>query len=253
MNDDLQAERKAISLLTGAAPSRAPASLLVDTLSSVGRTRQRTRWLAYLKEPPMRYRSQLVVGSPTLRLTAALAVAAVLLVALAGAVVAGASLLPSPAPSAPSLPSFFTGNAPVSSACQLASPATQVVDGAVQMRGERWGCLKWTTDDPRFSGVSTNIYNTDEYLDPAQTATGRVGKIVAGRERIVNDAGAWEGTWTDLEVESFHEVAGWFVGEDAYEGLTAYVVITDAMDSAKVWGFISPSGELKAPEAIPQR
>ena len=93
----------------------------------------------------------------------------------------------------------------------------------------------------------------DEYTAGAESATGRIGKIVAGRERIVNDAGAWEGTWTDLEVESFNEMAGWFVGEGAYEGLTAYVVISDGLDSATVWGMISPTGRLEAPEAIPER
>jgi Tol biopolymer transport system component len=44
----------------------------------------------------MRYHSKLAVGSPTMRLAAVLAVAAALLLAIAGAVVGGASLLPSP-------------------------------------------------------------------------------------------------------------------------------------------------------------
>jgi hypothetical protein len=110
----------------------------------------------------------------------------------------------------------------------------------------------WTTDDPRFSGVSRNLVNGDEYTDAAGSATGRVGSIFVGRERIENDAGAWEGTWTNLAVESFNEVAGWFEGEGAYDGLTAYVVITDALDSANVWGYITPDGRLEAPEVLPE-
>jgi Tol biopolymer transport system component len=49
----------------------------------------------------MRVRSTVIVGSPALRRTAALACVTALLVALAGAVVAGASLLPSLSPATP--------------------------------------------------------------------------------------------------------------------------------------------------------
>ena len=38
MNDDLRLERTAADLLDAAAPSRAPAGLLADTLASVSRT-----------------------------------------------------------------------------------------------------------------------------------------------------------------------------------------------------------------------
>jgi hypothetical protein len=148
-------------------------------------------------------------------------------------------------------PSFFTGNAPTSGACAIAGPTVALVDGVQQDRGTSWGCLSWSTDDPRFSGVSRNIYDTDQYLADAGSATGRLGTVTAGRERIENEAGAWEGTWTGLAVEDFDEVAGWFEGEGAYEGLAAYVVITDASDSAKVWGVISPSGRLDAPASLP--
>lgn len=56
-------------------------------------TRQRPRWLALVKEPPMRISSQLAVGSPTVRV-AALAIATMLLTVLvAAAGVAGSRLL----------------------------------------------------------------------------------------------------------------------------------------------------------------
>jgi hypothetical protein len=154
-------------------------------------------------------------------------------------------------------PSFFTGTAPTSGSCQLAIPTIEDFGGVSHKRGESWGCLTWTTDDPRFSGVSRNIWNEDQYSEgltrgsSPRMATDRVGSIKAGRERIENDAGAWEGTWTDLAVESFDEVSGWFVGEGAYEGLTAYVVITDAQGGAKVWGVIMPDGPLTPPDALP--
>jgi hypothetical protein len=43
------------------------------------------------------------------------------------------------------------------------------------------------------------------------------------------------------------------VGEGAYDGLTAYVVITDPLDTATVWGVITPSGRLEAPDALPEQ
>ena len=147
-------------------------------------------------------------------------------------------------------PSFFTGNTPTTGACEIATPTYTAADGVIHKRGESWGCLTWTTDDPRFSGTSKDIWNTDDYTTGSHPATGRTGDIIAGRERIENADGAWEGTWTVLDVESFHQVAGWFEGEGAYSGLAAYVVITDARGDSTVWGMISPSGRLEPPDAF---
>ena len=93
MNDDLRLERTATDLLDAAAPSRAPAGLLADTLASVGRTRQRARWLAYLKEPPMRTPNGVAVGSPTFRLVSIALLTLALVLGLTAAVAGGASLL----------------------------------------------------------------------------------------------------------------------------------------------------------------
>jgi Tol biopolymer transport system component len=93
MNDDLRLERTATELLDAAAPSRAPVGLLADTLTSVGRTRQRARWLANLKEPPMRTPNGVVVGSPTFRLVTIAFVTLALILGLTAAVAGGASLL----------------------------------------------------------------------------------------------------------------------------------------------------------------
>ena len=60
-------------------------------------TRQRPRWLAFLKEPPMRHSSSLAVGSPTARVAAILAATLLLLVAL-GAGIAGSRLLAADGP-----------------------------------------------------------------------------------------------------------------------------------------------------------
>ena len=99
MNRDVRVEPLLERLLAETPTSRAPDQLRADIASATSRKRQRPPWLTSLKEPPMRYRSQLVVGSPTLRLAAVVAVTAVLTLALAGAVIAGASPEPSPVPS----------------------------------------------------------------------------------------------------------------------------------------------------------
>jgi hypothetical protein len=99
------------------------------------------------------------------------------------------------------------------------------------------------------NGTSTVIWDSDRYPASVETATGRSGTIIAIRERIENEAGAWEGTGTQLEIDGtgFSQIAGWFTGEGAYDGLVAYVVITDASSTANVWGFITPTGRIEAP------
>lgn len=94
MTDQRTIERRTTALLSEVAPARAPDRLYADVLTSIGRTRQRARWLAYLKEPPMRISSRLAVGSPTFRLASLMTLTLLLTVLATGAVVTGASLLP---------------------------------------------------------------------------------------------------------------------------------------------------------------
>jgi parallel beta-helix repeat protein len=56
-------------------------------------TRQRPRWLAFIKEPPMRSNSRVAVGSPTVRVIAVTIATLLLAVALVGAGIAGQRLL----------------------------------------------------------------------------------------------------------------------------------------------------------------
>ena len=97
MTDQRTIERQTTALLSEVAPTHAPDRLYADVLTSIGRTRQRTRWLAYFKESPMRTPSGVAVGSPTFRLASILAIALGLILALGAAVAVGASLLPTPA------------------------------------------------------------------------------------------------------------------------------------------------------------
>ena len=54
MNDDARFERLFADGLTGLAPSRAPDGLGSTIKTTTSRMRPRPRWLALIKEPPMR-------------------------------------------------------------------------------------------------------------------------------------------------------------------------------------------------------
>ena len=187
MNDERSFERfVADNVGSPAGGIRMPDVFYDDIHALASRTRQRPEWLALIKEPPMRHASRVVVGSPTARVTAL--AAATLLIALlsAGALVVGAQS-PSPAPLQAEALSFFSGTQGESAegACQLTDPPSEVVDGVDQVRGLSWGCQTVTTDDPRFSGETTLIWNTDAL--PSSNSY----NISATRQRIVNEAGAW--------------------------------------------------------------
>ncbi len=77
-----------------------PARFVDDILIEARRMRPLPRWLATIKEPPMRISSRVAVGSPMARV-AFLVILLMMLTALtAGSIVVGASLLVSPAPPA---------------------------------------------------------------------------------------------------------------------------------------------------------
>jgi len=104
MSANTPLERKVATWMTDEVSGRVPDALLDDILATTGRLRPDRRWLALLKEPPMRVHSLVAVGSPTRRLTAGLALA--LLVLAATAAVVGAFLLRGPTVSADDWPAF---------------------------------------------------------------------------------------------------------------------------------------------------
>ena len=93
MNENLTLEQAVARHIAneGVAP---PADAFYDELiRNADQRGQRPRWLALIKEHPMRYRSSTAVGSPTVRLAAILIATMLLAVALAGAGIAGTRLL----------------------------------------------------------------------------------------------------------------------------------------------------------------
>jgi hypothetical protein len=93
MSADDRMERLLIELLAEDAPSRPPDRLVPETLRALRHVRRWPRWFTLMKEPPMRYPSRVVVGSPTLRLLTIAALSLVLLVATIGAIAAGATVM----------------------------------------------------------------------------------------------------------------------------------------------------------------
>jgi hypothetical protein len=91
-------EHDLTTLFAETAPSRAPDGLLDDLFIASGERRPRPRWLALIKEPPMRFSSRVAVGSPTVRVAALVILLMAMSVLTAGGVVVGATLLASPGP-----------------------------------------------------------------------------------------------------------------------------------------------------------
>ncbi len=99
MTSDDRFEASLAGLLADVAPTREPDRLVPEILRAARRERRWPRWLALVKEPPMRTSSRLAVGSPMARIAALAMLLMILSVLTAGSVVVGASLLASPAPS----------------------------------------------------------------------------------------------------------------------------------------------------------
>lgn len=227
MNEDPRIDLLLERLLAEAPISRAPDRLRADITSATSRQRQRPPWLTNLKEPPMRFRSQLVAGSPTLRLAAVVAATAALTLAIAGAVIAGASPQPSvvTVPSVP--PTWVTGSVQPAGSC---SGPDVAVDGAV-IRKTNSECSPqtWTVSDPRLAGAWSRRWSEDTY----QTEEGPVSVSMGGAYLRTEDGG-WACSANELlkgSSTSAEAVTGstfTCIGEGGYAGLSAILVLTAA-------------------------
>ena len=98
MNDDRSFERLVADNLAGMGGMPMNDEFYDDIDAYASRHRQPRRWLALIKESPMRTNSKLAVGSPTARVAAIMAATLLLAVALAAAGVAGQRLLAADGP-----------------------------------------------------------------------------------------------------------------------------------------------------------
>ncbi len=94
MTSDDRFERLLADVLADVAPTREPDRLVPEILRAARRERRWPRWLALIKEPPMRIHSRVAVGSPMARLAYLVILTLLMTVLASAAVVTGASLLP---------------------------------------------------------------------------------------------------------------------------------------------------------------
>jgi hypothetical protein len=150
-------------------------------------------------------------------------------------------------------PSFFSGTmGEYPTWIAISSPVdARRDDGVVEVSGEGY-TFPWNANDPRISGTAAIIFNETDYPGGATLArTGDIGKVRTGLIRIVNDDGSWEGPYTSLQIDNlgFESAAGWLTGTGAYEGLTAYVVLSGDLTFR---GHVTAEGPPPAPESLPE-
>ncbi len=224
MNDSFDFERYLADRFDEVAQRRRPAPSLDPILTQASRKRPLPRWLADLKEPPMRFRSRVAVGSPTRRLTMGLALAALSVLALAGIVIAGASPAPSPMPIAPVPPTWITGTVLRASSCS--GSETSIDPGVRHEWNTECSPQTWTSSDPRLTGPVARRWNEDIYETDAGTYT-----VSMDAAYLQNDGGSWACTDSRLlegsGSGSTAVTGGNFtcVGEGGYAGLSAIVVL----------------------------
>jgi parallel beta-helix repeat protein len=93
MNDQHALEREVEAWIDAEAWMSLPEQTLSDILVATGRKRPLPRWLALIKEPPMRISSNVAIGSPMTRVAAILVATLLLALTVAGAGIAGSRLL----------------------------------------------------------------------------------------------------------------------------------------------------------------
>jgi hypothetical protein len=263
MTDERPAERLVTALLHDAAPSRAPDRLRTDIRGISRSGRQRPRWIALIKEPPMRLSNQVAVGSPMARLATTAVAGLALAVALTGAVLAavpspsGLQVGASPSPSAPPAPVEPPG---------CATPVVPVT-GVTIFGHEEAGAIRWVDengehihdmtfvseldmDDDRLDGTATFVLDWD-FSGPAsqsnRTSLAIPAKgVVQGTYRIESEDGAWDGPITGVGDGTFSwRMLSTGIGSGDYEGLSAtlhHLSSTAIEPDGPVDGVIYPTG-----------
>lgn len=150
-------------------------------------------------------------------------------------------------------PSFFTGEGGLDASYTVETSETRA-DGVV---AETFVLsARWASNDPRIDGLMTNLGTTLDYRQGALSDSGTdvTGLIGSSLVRVVNDDGAWEGTLDSVAIEDdgTDQVSGWLVGEDAYEGLMAYVVIDYNSPCCKLSGHITPEDPPSVSGTLPE-
>jgi hypothetical protein len=123
---------------------------------------------------------------------------------------------------------------------RVGDPTCEVIGGMTQCTGSAWSFLVSEESDPRMAGQMTVSQNQNQW--PLQPW------LVTETYRIVNDDGAWQGSF-----HSMKDPVGWFgnatvvlVGEGANEGLYAWADVSD-WDAISGVIFSAPPPEAPTP------
>ena len=152
----------------------------------------------------------------------------------------------------PMATTFVTGT--LGQPTQVTSGVETRVDGVTERRDWVFAGALLETDDPRLTGRVTAVVSGDERI---VTGTNLRVDLQSGDLRIENDEGAWGGSLTaiahgrtlDDATVSFDT---WLLtGEDAYDGLSAYLLIDSTEDPAVVQGAVFAGEMPPAPDPIP--
>jgi len=133
---------------------------------------------------------------------------------------------PSPSPGA-SDGTYFTGVMTVGPGVE---GTTEVgPDDVIRLRGGRYGA-EWKSTDPRFTGVGGLTTNENSY----KTGSGGVVDVGWGTMSVETEDGTWHSATPvvagvvrrPIAAEIDTRIPVWFVGDGAYEGMTALVIYT---------------------------
>ncbi len=129
---------------------------------------------------------------------------------------------------------------------------TTFEDGPVreELRGQTYeGVIE--SSDPRLAGTLTGTLNQDSHSMPPDWVQPAVTQW--GTERIENDGGAWECTWSGGEVSLMKvPVMKWCVGEGGYEGYAAQMLLMKETDVGLDWSGLTWQGDLPPLPGPPQ-
>lgn len=152
----------------------------------------------------------------------------------------------------PSTPTKVTGTIDGAASDLTQEPTETVVDGVLEVRGGVAEGDRFEMDDPRLTGTVTLAFNVDvhkvsDFIDVVPVALAL---------RLENEAGSWSGQGTgashgggEIPQDEAFQLDTWLLtGADAYEGLSAYLIVDPTEDPPTVEGVIFAGGMPPAPE-----
>ena len=142
----------------------------------------------------------------------------------------------------PSTPAKVAGTIDEEASDLVQEPTETVVDGMLEVRDGAFAGDRLEMDDPRLTGTITGAFNVD--VHKASDFVDIVAQTFA--LRIENEAGSWSGQGTTVvhdgatvpEDEALRLDTLLLTGADAYEGLSAYLVVDGTEDPPTVEGVI---------------